>query len=433
MLDPSILADFGEPEPAELRREGLGWVYEPRASGVRLTCDFIERRGFDLEAEIRAFVNMPGLPQGHIHKSRLSLGKGPPQQAFARRCREISRSVDSIPWDDLIEAFCTAVLDEERDGDPVVNLATLKRRPDLLQDQIEGILPHGGMTLLYAPGGSGKGYTAIYAALCVATGQTFLGRKVRQGNVLYADWEDDDQRTGARYDAVCQGMGIDLPPDFYYKHFVGPLAGQIHAIARDCDRLKVDLIVVDSAQWATGTSSGDGASASVDAFVNAIRYLQRTVLVIDHVAKATMEGDQSKPGLPIGYIQKYNAARAAFELKRDQEPESAVSRIGLYDRKENHSTTKRPVGIRIEWQDDGKVVRFYKDDISDSPVLAQTLPIRDRIINLLKHGARTSEYIADELGVEPDEVKLCLKRHKGKTFITVGGGWGLMTIQPSSF
>lgn len=430
MLDPALLADFGgpDPEPEELRREGLGWVYEPKEHGVRLTCDFIERKGFDIEGEIRAYVNMPGLPRGHIHKSRLSLGKGPPQQAFARRCREISRSGDSIPWDDLIEAFCTAVVDEERDGEPTINLAHLTPRPELLADQIEHFLPYGGMTLLYAPGGSGKGFTAIYAALCVATGLPFLGRKVRQGNVLYADWEDSDQRTLQRYQAVLRGMvDVEVTPDFHYKHFVGPLAGQIHSIARDCDRLNIDLVVVDSAQWATGTSSGDGASSQVDAFVNAIRYLQRTVLVIDHVNKATMEADQSRPGLPIGYIQKYNAARAAFELKRDQEPESSVSRIGLYDRKENHSIHRRPVGIRIEWSEEGKVVRFYKDDISDSPVLAATLPLKDRITTLLRHGAKTSEDIASELGCERDEVKLCLGRYKGKAFIAVGGGWALLS------
>ena len=50
---------------------------------------------------------------------------------------------------------------------------------------VEGILPRGGLACMSGIPGLAKSFVALHLALCVATGQPFLGRQVERGRVLY--------------------------------------------------------------------------------------------------------------------------------------------------------------------------------------------------------------------------------------------------------
>ena len=68
----------------------------------------------------------------------------------------------------------------------VLDLPTLKARPRPTQDYIiEPIIPKPGITILHGRwGGTGKTAVLVTEAVCVATGQPFLGLPVTQGPVL---------------------------------------------------------------------------------------------------------------------------------------------------------------------------------------------------------------------------------------------------------
>lgn len=67
----------------------------------------------------------------------------------------------------------------------VVDLATLKTRPLPVQDYaINPIVPRPGITILHGRWGTGKTAVLVTQAICVATGQPFLGLPTTQGPVL---------------------------------------------------------------------------------------------------------------------------------------------------------------------------------------------------------------------------------------------------------
>ena len=50
---------------------------------------------------------------------------------------------------------------------------------------ISGLMPSSGLHVLYGAPGTGKSFVALHAALHVAIGRTWAGRRVRQGGVVY--------------------------------------------------------------------------------------------------------------------------------------------------------------------------------------------------------------------------------------------------------
>jgi len=67
---------------------------------------------------------------------------------------------------------------------------------------VEGLIPDKGMTLLDAKPGDFKSYLSIHLSLCVATGEPFLERKVKQGKVLYIDEENDIDLLRERFEKL---------------------------------------------------------------------------------------------------------------------------------------------------------------------------------------------------------------------------------------
>lgn len=67
----------------------------------------------------------------------------------------------------------------------IVDLATLKTRPQPVQTYvIDPIIPKPGITILHGRWGTGKTAVLVTQAICVATGQPFLGLPTTQGPVL---------------------------------------------------------------------------------------------------------------------------------------------------------------------------------------------------------------------------------------------------------
>ena len=54
---------------------------------------------------------------------------------------------------------------------------------------IKGLLDCGAMSVLYGDFGSGKTFFALALSYAIATGQPFVGRKVKQGRVIYISLE----------------------------------------------------------------------------------------------------------------------------------------------------------------------------------------------------------------------------------------------------
>lgn len=411
------LVPFAE-GPAPFRRDGLGYVYEPKESGIRFRVDFLKRHGEEMHGVLTVETTRPGVTP-HLHEANHNFGSLTARTALAKHLTAID---EGVPWRQYLESFCVSVMRREREGEPFEAVGDLPEHPEEVP-QLGLLLPYRRITWLFGEEGSGKGTLAVGWMCAIASGLPWLGHAARQGHVAYLDWEDDGDTMDRRIKACCRGMDIDPPTRFLYRHCSGPLHNQVNAIARQFDALEIDAYVVDSAVLAAGIGGDRGDSAdTAHGLVEGLRILNRTVLVIDHVSKASTE--RSGPAKPYGSVMKRAWARQAWEVKKDQEPGDKSFSVGLYHNKNNHGALEAPIGIGITWSDAGRRVDFKKQDIHDSPKLIEGASITTQIERLLLHEPGLGiEEIARELGARPDTVSRTLRRYMGNRFVSARGGW----------
>jgi hypothetical protein len=80
-------------------------------------------------------------------------------------------------------------------------------------DLIAGIIPRASIGLLLGDSELGKSPLAYLMAICVASGVECLGSKVRQGPVVYFDFENGSQNIAAWLENIPTGLGLPKVPD----------------------------------------------------------------------------------------------------------------------------------------------------------------------------------------------------------------------------
>lgn len=99
------------------------------------------------------------------------------------------------------------------------------------------LIPLRNVTILSGDGGTGKSLLALQLGMGVAVGGVWLGKRVREGAVLYFSAEDDEDETHIRFKEVCQAEGAD-PSDFNALGF-DFRAGKEAALATEVPRAAV--------------------------------------------------------------------------------------------------------------------------------------------------------------------------------------------------
>jgi len=264
-----------------------------------------------------------------------------------------------------------------------------------------------------------KSYLALFIGLTVQGGIEELGWRPQQGNVLYLDYETDEEEVDYRIKMLKDGMLWQPDLTLTYRHCAIPLAEDLHEIRRVVLEEGIQLLIVDSLGAACG---GDLNSAQIaTAFFTAIRQLPVTPLLISHVAKETTEKDRT----PFGSVYFYNYARNVYQLRKHEEEEDEIT-LGLWHKKCNFGKKNPPMGFSIKFTLDG--VTFTSQDIRDIPEAWESLSLSSRIMSALKqHPLKVAE-ISDEIGETEDKVRTYLHRlsKRGKV-VKVGEKWGLIT------
>ena len=151
-----------------------------------------------------------------------------------------------------------------------------------------------------------------------------------------------------------------------YQAAQGPLVDWIDDLAAHVDGGQFDLVVIDSVGMALGGDAND--AETVLAFFRALRQLQTTTLLIDHMTK----GPDSQDRGAFGSVYKRNSARSLWEMRQAADGELTM---GLYHRKANKSRLLDTLGLSLEIvEDDDHTVQtasFSRCDVSDDPELAK--------------------------------------------------------------
>ena len=90
-----------------------------------------------------------------------------------------------------------------------VTLADIsKDLPPLKEELIEGMLRIGHKLLISGPSKAGKSFLLMNLAVCLATGNKWLGRQCKKGKVLYINLELDGASCFHRFSEICNSMKI---------------------------------------------------------------------------------------------------------------------------------------------------------------------------------------------------------------------------------
>ena len=343
-----------------------------------------------------ADVRIQAKPEGHIHMTRINLLSTQARAQVARHCAGRSPSRD---WDAMVEQFCVMTLDHWRQGEPVVDLGTVKPSPEPIY-RLRPFLLEEEATLIYGDGGIGKSYVAAYLASQVDQGIKMGGYAPIRGNVLYLDYETNAQIAARRFQALAKGFGFGDTSGVLYRFCYQPLASDIAEIQTIVAEANIECIVVDSAGPACG-GDPESASSAINYFT-ALRSLRKTSLTIAHRSKSGSVG-------PFGSVYWVNYPRATYELKKAQEMGKDTMHVALIHRKVNEGRLQEPVSFRFTFHPNA--VTVTEEPIEDVPEFLSELPLADQLVACFQdHGPQSAKDLATMTGLNLGSIQVTLSR-----------------------
>ena len=262
------------------------------------------------------------------------------------------RRVPDLAWDDLIDDVCDRAMNNQRTRlkPQIVGLQEPKLERPVYQ--VWPLLPSRQPTFIYGQGGIGKSWLALYLCALVDNGLTKNGLNADVGNSLYVDWETDKATAEGRAWAIKRG-DPDIHEGWGLRYFAAqsPLVDWIDTLADHVAAEQFDLVVIDSVGMALGGDAG--SDEKVLAFMSAVRTLQTTVLLIDHMTK----GADSEGRGAFGSAYKKNQGRSMWEMRQAADGELTM---GLYHRKTNLGRLGPAVGLSLEIIEDDDYTRIHR-------------------------------------------------------------------------
>lgn len=181
---------------------------------------------------------------------------------------------------------------------------------------VDNLVPAQKLTIIAAPGGSGKSIVfGIYLAFCLILEKQFLGLKTQFSDVLYVDFElekDDFERRGI---AIANGMGLNgnIPQGVHYWNPLKSLADQ--QFFDDLEVLHNELgfktVIIDSLSM--GSMGADMADANpVIEILQSLARLSLTIIALDHVSHHNRGAGSN--AVPFGSVFKLNGGRSVITI-----------------------------------------------------------------------------------------------------------------------
>ncbi len=305
----------------------------------------------------------------------------------------------------LVEILCQKVLEAERQGQPAVCL------PDVPLPTADAEMDADGFRLLrqhpmilFGDGGTAKSYLALY----------WGGLLVQRGlRVLFADWELTAEDHKVR---LARLFGADQPR-VQYVRCDRPLIHEADRLRRLCRADQIDYLIIDSVAVAC---AGPAEASEVAAEVfRALRQIEVGSLDLAHITKGD-HGDLK----PFGSAFWSNLARSTWNIKQTANDSDRLT-VGLFHRKANLTGLQPALGYELHFGPERTVVR--RVSVADTPELADSLPLKDRMRHAVRLQPMTAAALADELGAKVETVERKVRAYP-KLFARVLGSNGITRI-----
>ncbi len=351
-----------------------------------------------------------------IHISEVNLVSGTSRNNFSKFLSGRNKDFD---WTNFETLIANETMKHLRREVPLVNLNT-PFNPKNIEYLVYPILPENTSTVIYCAGGKLKSYLALYIGCLVQYGVTenSLGWTIKQGNVLYLDWEEPDKEANnqrKRLQAIRKGLGITDNKHFLYMPCSRSFTDILPQIKRVVQDKAIRLVIIDSQMAATAGNGNYSPDIVASLFYNAINSLHCTALIIDHVTKADMQNGGGDPApAAYGSIVKYNRTRVQYALETSEVTPTEFE-CSLIRTKNNNIPKIKPIGVKVEFDDDENGIErqttFTSFDLEQSTELFKTMTPVDKIKSTLKPGYRTIKQIATETGMKTSTVNTNLRRY----------------------
>jgi hypothetical protein len=198
-------------------------------------------------------------------------------------------------------------------GLPLVHMRELLAEPDEdTQWLIDGWMPQGGLGLFAAKPKVGKTALLRDLATAVANGRDFLGRKTRQGPVIFIHLEDSRKLMRRELRRLSGGEIYDI------HTFEGPTPGDAFQLLWDSvDAIRPVLVIIDTAQrWMRIKKPDDYAevTAAFDPYIALVREFDPSVVFSHHSPKAQKD---DVADAALGSIAFFGSVDTGFFVSRD--------------------------------------------------------------------------------------------------------------------
>lgn len=405
-----ITADFeAEPEGALVARHGMGFrgVF---AGGIHLHLARLQTSRGELTGMLSVRMADRVLFKGRFNCASLSARK-----TLVGYLKDRTGGYDG--WPAILEKFCWHVLTIDEDGPERQTIGDQPKR-ERIPCLVEPILPLGEATILFGEGGSFKSTIAAMLAVSVQTGvSVFPGWTPMRGNVLVLDWESTQAVWNDRVVAIANGLGLPITPVIEYRHCAHRLCDIAEAMGGVISQFGIALVIVDSVGLAQGPSGEGGANDATLRLFGALRLMGVTSLLIDHVAKQSIENPKAKR-TPYDSVYKVNLARSVFDLRKEANPEfPEASQVAMMHTKVNDQPALGTFGIRIVHGE--TTILMERCSITAPDLEEQAVTLAERIRRVLKRGPMTNKDLAEELNASPDVTRRTANR-SGSGVIRLG-------------
>jgi hypothetical protein len=388
--------------PFAIDKIGLG--YRARCGVLTLDLSHLRESRGELTGELTVSVG-----EHHVSRARLNLSNLSGRVSHARYLAGVP-VVSEVPWRDLLERLSLDTLNLHRAGADITELDITGPDPRC-RWLLDPVLPLDMPTILFAPGGAGKSTIAAAIGVSVDSGvEVIPGWRPVSAPVLALDWEDGAGVWTKRTRAIAAGAGVKAPR-IRYQPQVRPLPESVDRLAAYVADEAIGLVIVDSVGLASGSARDGGtAEESTLRLFQALRQLDATCLLIDHVRGDDMESDRAI-SRPYGSVYKTNLARSVYELRRERDGSPGRAELLMVHTKVNDGAKQSPQGLAIVYEDGGRVIRFERAE-PQAPELIGALTSKDRMVRMLRDGATTTAAIAAELDIKPRSVDAMVSRYR---------------------
>lgn len=406
---------------------GLGYRLWSETIGTELQATHLKRSSGNLECDLLVRTTMKEIKtiDGKLFQARFNMSSGQTRTSIANSLSKRAPGIN-IDWGIMLEELCQKTIDAESRGEPIelVGGAPITQRVSG-QYALFPFVPRNVTALLYGPGGAGKSVMALTGLMSVALGHELIPGCAPgvNGPALYLDWETDRHVIAERISMIATGYDFK-PVNIHYRRCRRPLASDAEDLAQFVEREGIVYVVIDSAGMAMGASReyGDANEGTLRLF-EAIRFINVSTQVIDHVSKAEKSTNGERTRSPYGSEYKTNLARSTWELRNLTETADENLLIQLINTKVNDARKADPLYFEIDWTPEHiKIMPADERAIGEGPPETSIAGLVD-YLRSVENPLRPSE-ISEATGIQQGTLGTYLRRlvergvlaHEGVTY-----------------